>query len=141
MKKPLILVSCFLLSLSSIPCHADLVVIGNASSNFNSLTQSKILNYWLGRIKKLPNGEIASIVDQEKDSSARNIFYKKVVKKNTQQLKAYWAKKSFTRKGYPPQEVANDKAVVDWVSSHGGGLGYVDETAVNNSVKILYKLD
>ncbi len=139
--KALILSSCFILTLTAMNSQAGLVVIGNTSLDFSTLSQGKILNLWLGRIKKLPNGKPPSIIDQAQGTSSRDIFYRKIVKKNESQLKAYWTKKSFTRKGRPPKTVANDKSVIEWVSSHKEGLGYINEESANSSVKILLKID
>lgn len=131
----------FLLLLSAATCRAELVVIGHPSIEAGTLNKSRILNLWLGRINKLPNGEEPRIVDQAIGAPARNSFYSKVCKKTAKQLKAYWAKKSFTRTGSPPAIVAGDAAVLEWVKSNPGGLGYVERSSVNGSVKIIMSVD
>jgi hypothetical protein len=45
----------------------------------------------------------------------------------------------FTGKGTPPKEVADDAAVKSFVATTPGAVGYIDESKVDASVKVLLK--
>lgn len=123
----------------SLPALAEIAVIGNSAIATDSLTAKQISNLWLGKSKLIPGGGKPAVVDQKPGSPAHTEFYKKIVKKNSSQLKAYWAKVVFSGKGAPPKAMANDAEVIDWVTSTPGGLGYVDSASVKGNVKVLFK--
>ncbi len=127
------------LSVMSLPCFAEIVVVGNKSIATDSLTAKQVSKLWLAKSKLIPGGGKPAVVDHAKGSPAYEDFYKNVVKKNSSQLKAYWAKIIFSGKGTPPKAMANDAAVIEWVASTPGGLGYVDSTSVNETIKVLFK--
>jgi len=125
-----------LVGLAPIASQADIVVIGNTSISADSITPKQAKKLWLGKLKKL-GGEKVTVVDQTEGSKVFETFYSTVVKKKPTQLKAYWAKITFTGKGFPPKQLKDDAAIVKWVASTLGGLGYVDSSAVNSTVKSL----
>ncbi len=127
------------LLLSCLSCFADVVVIGNKAIVADSLTAKQISDLWLGKSKFIPAGGKPAVVDQPSGTSVHNDFYKNIVKKNGSQLKAYWAKVVFSGKRLPPTALVNDAAVIEWVASTPGGLGYVDSASVNETVKVLFR--
>ncbi len=127
------------LLLTSLPCCADVAVIGNKSIAADSLTARQISNLWLGKSKFIPGGGKPIVVDQVSGTSVHNDFYKNVVKKNGSQLKAYWAKVVFSGKRAPPMVLMSDADVINWVASTPGGLGYIDSASVNETVKVLFR--
>ena len=66
-------------------------------------------------------------------------FHSTATRKSLSQLEAYWSKKLFTGKGTPPPE-ANQSDVKAQVASGSNVIGYVDESMVDGSVKVLLKL-
>jgi len=63
-----------------------------------------------------------------------------LTKKNASKLKSYWSKMIFSGKAIPPEVVGDDAAVISWVASTKNGIGYVDSSAVNDSVKVLLRV-
>lgn len=127
----------FLIGFVPVASQAAVVVIGHVSIAVNSVTPIQAKKLWLGKLKRLPGVGKISVVDQSTESIAHAEFYNKVAKKRPAQLKAYWARESFTGKGFPPKQLRDDAAIVKWVASTPGALGYVDSSAVNSSVKVL----
>ncbi len=128
-----------ILSVISLSCFADIAVIGNKAIAADSLSARQVSKLWLGKLKFIPGGGKPVVVDQTSGTPVYNNFYKNIVKKNSSQLKAYWAKIIFSGKGEPPRVMLNDAAVIEWVASTSGGLGYVDSKSVNETVKVLFK--
>ncbi len=127
------------LLLTCLSCCADVVVIGNKAIATDSLSARQISDLWLGKSKFIPGGGKPIVVDQASGTPVHNDFYKNIVKKNGSQLKAYWAKVVFSGKRLPPMVLVNDAAVIEWVASTPGGLGYVDSASVNGTVKVLFR--
>jgi len=65
-------------------------------------------------------------------------FYKKVTDKDASQAKALWSKLVFTGKASMPKEVANSAAVKSAVAANPKAIGYMEKSAVDGSVKVVY---
>jgi ABC-type phosphate transport system substrate-binding protein len=128
------------LTLMTSLAQAGVVVIGNPGLGVSSLSADLISDIYLAKTVALPDGTRVKVVDQQEGSSARKTFYSKVIQKDETQLKAYWAKQIFTGKATPPDVMAGDKEVKAWVAGTQGGIGYVDDSVVDGTVKVLYKV-
>ncbi len=128
-------------ALASSKIYADIVVIGNKSLPDNVINVESTKKLWLGKIKKIPGIGKVKILDQAKNSAIRNNFYSKLTNKNSTQIKAYWAKIIFTGKAFPPKTVSSDSEVMDMVRKNKKYLGYVDSASVDDSVKVLLKIN
>jgi len=122
------------LSLSS-NIYADTVVIVGSDSGLNEISAKEAKSIFLGKSKKLPDGKAATPVEQPTESTNREAFNKKILKKNEQKLKAYWSKKVFSGKGKPPKQLNDDAAVKIFVNKTDGAIGYIDSKNIDSSVK------
>lgn len=118
---------------ASLFVHAEVAVILNASSS-STPSQADVANVFLGRDTTL------KAIDQKDWTTTKKVFYSSVTSKNESQLKSYWSGLIFTGKGQPLPSVADDAAVVDQVSTQTDAIGYVDASAVNDKVKVLFRL-
>ncbi len=126
--------------LLSVPAQAEIAVIANAGNSEASLTAKQVKKIFLGKKNAFPGGAAAKPVDQAAGSAVRDAFYQKVAKKNADKMKTYWTQMVFSGKASPPETVSDDAAVKAWVASHKDGIGYVDKSAVDGSVKVLLTL-
>ncbi len=126
--------------LLSVPAQAEIAVIANAGNPEASLTAKQVKKIFLGKKNAFPGGAAAKPVDQAAGSAVRDAFYQKVAKKNADKMKTYWTQMVFSGKASPPEVVGDDAAVKAWVASHKDGIGYVDKSAVDGSVKVLLTL-
>ncbi len=122
------------------PAVAEVAVIVHPSATFADLSEDDIARLFLGKTKSFPNGESATPINQDEGTPARDKFNEAVVKKNAAQLKAYWSQLVFTGKGTPPKDSGKDADVKKLVSSTPGSIGYVDASAVDGSVKVVFKV-
>jgi len=127
-----------LTSLFSFPSlvFADVAVIVNAS-NTATISDSDISRLFLGKLKAFPDGDKAAAVNSKFGSATRNEFEKKLLKKNSSQVKAYWSKLIFSGKGKPPNELGSDKDILALVASDPTIISYVDATSVDETVKVI----
>ncbi len=115
---------------------ADVAIIVNAS-NSTTLSDKDISRLFLGKLKKFSNGDKAVAVNLKFGSDIRNEFEKKVLKKSSSQIKAYWSKLVFSGKGKPPPELVSDKDIIALVSSDSNVIAYIDAANVDDTVKVL----
>jgi len=123
------------LSLCSFNTFADIAVIINPS-NANAIDTDTIKNIYLGKSKSFSNGDKVSPVNQD-GTPVADEFNDKVVGKSSSQLNAYWSKLVFTGKGTPPEKLASDQAVIDFVAANNGAIGYIDSAKVSDKVKVI----
>lgn len=119
---------------------AEIAVIANNATTATSLTAKQVRGIFLKKKTKYPDGSAAVPGAQSEGRAISDEFGKKVLKKKPNQLSAYWSKRVFSGKGVPPEKVGDDAAMVDWVAKTPGGIGYVDSKVVNESVKVLLKV-
>lgn len=113
--------------------NADVVVIVSAKSTTTSMTTEQVADIYLGNsnaLKPTDNG----------DKSSRAEFYSKVTGRDVTQIKAYWARLTFTGKASAPRELPTSEAVVKAVGANPNAIGYVEESAVDSTVKVVLKL-
>jgi len=106
-------------------------------SNANVLSEDDISRIFLGKKKSFPDGGEAIPIDQNEGSGVRAAFVSSVLKKNDQQIKAYWAQLLFTGKGTPPKSVGNSSDVKKLVAQNPALIGYIDSADVDGSVKVV----
>ena len=113
--------------------QAEVAVIVNPAAA-KTPSQSDVANIFLGKDKSMKG------IDQAGWTPAKEAFYAGVTSKNESQLKSYWSGLIFTGKDQPLPSVADDAAVVAKVAAEADAIGYVDASAVNGSVKVLFTL-
>jgi len=124
-----LLISLSLLAVSSVAI-ADIAVIANSNSSA-SVSQKDVKKIFLGKKTSM------TPVDQKDGNAIRDTFYQSVAKKDASQMKAYWSKMIFSGKAIPPEVSEDDAAVKAWVAKNPKGIGYIDSSSVDNSVKVL----
>ncbi|MGF1754277.1 phosphate ABC transporter substrate-binding protein [Vibrio makurazakiensis] len=113
------------------------VVIGSPDLP-DGLSASDVKKVYLGKKSKYNGGDF-SVLELPTSDPIKADFHSAATNKSLSQLEAYWSKKLFTGKGTPPPE-ASQKEVIEQVASGSQLIGYVDESLVDGSVKVLLKL-
>ncbi|HED35439.1 MAG TPA: phosphate ABC transporter substrate-binding protein [Gammaproteobacteria bacterium] len=124
------------LLLVSVAVNAEISVIINPGTGVSSADIKIIKKIFLSKKSSIDGVDVIA-VDQEEGSAIRDEFYLKVTKKNAAKLKNYWSKMIFSGKAVPPDVVGDDAAVVSWVAKKKNGIGYVNSSAVNGTVKVI----
>ncbi len=126
--------------LAAVTANADIVVVASKKSPVDSLDKKTIKKLWLGKARKAPGVGKVTILDQPEGSAIRRKFYRHVTNKNSSQVKAYWAKIIFTGKAFPPKAVSSDSEALELVRASDNTIAYIDSSAVDNTVKILFTI-
>lgn len=114
---------------------AELAIIVHPS-NTNTLEYEDIQRIFLDKDDFYPDGTEAVAVGQ-KSGALVDEFNDKVLDRDKTQLKAYWAKLMFTGKGFPPEPLADDAAVISAVAGSANTIGFVNKSAVTDAVKVV----
>lgn len=112
--------------------QAETVVVVGAKSPASAMSKEQVADIFMGRATNF------TPLDQPESSPLRDDFYSKVTGKSAAQAKSYWAKLSFTGKGTPPKEVGGSAEVKKEVAENPSLMGYIEKSAVDGSVKVLF---
>ena len=120
------------LVVAAVPALAEVAVVVNPKAAESAMTKEQVAQFFLGKSTAM------TPIDQPEDAPVRAEFYKKVTDKDASQAKALWSKLVFTGKATMPKEVADSAAVKAAVAANPKAIGYIDKSAVDASVKVVY---
>ena len=135
--KPMLLTVLVMLSGLGTGVRAEPVVVVNAASAIQRLSQDQVINIFLGRYRRLPNGETAIPIDQPDSGTLRAEFYRKLVNKDLSEINAYWARLIFSGRTSPPVQAAQPAEVIELLMTNPGGMAYVDRSQVDRRLRIV----
>lgn len=125
------------LSLAAQSALAEVVPVVWAKSDVDGLNNNQVMDIFLGKTSRFPNGQLAVPIDQAEGSAIRDAFYMQFASKSAAQLKAYWSKIIFTGKGQPPKEVSPSEKVKRVLVDNPHLIGYIDSSEVDANVKVV----
>ena len=117
--------------------NAEPVVVVSAASSLRQLSQDEVVNIFLGRYRRLPNGDTALPIDQPESSPVRADFYRRLVNKDLNEINAYWSRLIFSGRTSPPLQASSAADVMVWLLGQPGGVAYVDRTQVDKRLRIV----
>jgi len=112
---------------------ADLVVIANPA--VGPLTKEQVSDLFLGK------SQAFTPIDQAESSPVYAEFYKKATGRDVAQVKSTWSRVVFSGKGQAPKQLPDSAAVKKAVASDPKGVGYIEKSAVDASVKAVVTLE
>lgn len=112
--------------------NAEVVVVVHPSNPAASMSSAEVADVFLGKSTAL------SPVDQPESSAARGEFYQKITGKDAAQVKAIWTRLIFTGKATPPKEAATSADVKKAVAADPKAVGYIEKSAIDSSVKVVF---
>lgn len=116
----------------ALPAMADVVVVVGAKSAQANMSKDQVAQVFLGKNTSLKP------IDQGDGSPIRTEFYKNVTGKEAAQVKALWSKLVFTGKATMPKAVGDNGAVKSALAADPKAIGYIDKSAVDSTVKVVY---
>ena len=120
---------------------AEVAVVAGPKSGSTTLTKEQASSIFLGKSTSLPSGAPIVLFDLPESNPLRDEFYTKLTGKTAAQVKAHWAKMSFTGKGTPPREVGNSGELKKSVAGTPGGIGYIEKGSVDDSVRSVFAVN
>src|SRR4051812_14500973 len=132
MKRKLLLLT-LAASLSAIasPAMAELVIVVNPQNPATRMFPSQAAQFFLG------GSVLFTPIEQAESSAIRAEFYKKVLEKEPAQVQAIWSKLTFTGKAKPPKEYKSSAEVKKAVAETLNAIGYIEKSAVDDSIKVI----
>jgi ABC-type phosphate transport system substrate-binding protein len=107
-------------------------VVVHPANSASTLERGFVMDAFLKKTSRWPDGAVIAPVDQRPDSPTRKAFSQGVLKRSVAAVRSYWTQRIFAGRDIPPPEVDSDARVVHFVASHPGAIGYV---AVGTDIK------
>lgn len=130
----------FLMLLAVAPAWADPVVVVGRESPIANLSRDQAERFYLGRGSAFPDGTPVGLLDLP-PGALRDQFYQRLTGKNPHQIRAYWSRLVFTGRARPPREATSPGEVRALLVQNPNFLGYLSDTDVDPSVKVLLRLE
>ena len=125
------------MGLSISAASADVVAVVSSKSPITSLSKSQVIDIFLGKRTRFPDGTSAVPIDQAEGSEARDEFYSRFAAMSAAQLKAFWSKIIFTGRGQPPTAVGTGLDAKKLVVANPNAIGYIDQSLVDSSLRVV----
>lgn len=120
--------------LSNAVAAMEIVVVVNPKNPAGRMFSEQASQFFLGKSKMFVP------LDQGEKSQIRPEFYQKLSGKDVSQVKAAWAKIIFTGKGVMPAELHSTADVKKAIAADVNAIGYIEKSAVDDSVNVILPL-
>ena len=116
-----------------------LLVIASPHVPVDSVSREELAAIYLAQKTTWPGGLAVVPVNREAASPVREHFSEVVFERSPRELADYWNRLRFQGK-LPPLVQTSDQAMLGFVRSVPGAVGYIDASQAATGVKILKKL-
>jgi len=116
---------------------ADIVAVVSSKSPITALSKNQVMDIFLGKRTRFPDGSSAIPIDQAEGSAARVEFYTRFADMSPAQVKAFWSKIIFTGRGQPPRTAASSLEAKKLLIADPSTIGYIDQSLVDASVRVV----
>lgn len=104
-------------------------LIVNVANPVVEIPSSEVADLFLRTRREWKNGSPAQPVDQSLSSPVRLQFGRNVLRQSRGEIQDYWLKRMFAGREVPPPVRESDTAVIEYVRTNSGGIGYVSAPA------------
>lgn len=121
-------------------CSAQTVaVIANKSVPVQKISDIELLDLYSGDVKYWKNDKPVVVFDLEKSEQIRDKFYN-FLGKSSSRMKSIWMKRLLSGEGQPPESIEDENAMIEKVATTKGAIGFIDNSLVDNRVKVIAKI-
>ena len=112
-------------------------IIRNPGNPIDAVDRQFLEDAFLKKKSAWPDGAVIRPVDLAPASTARRQFSDDVLRRPVDAIRSYWQQRIFSGRGVPPPELDSDEAVLRYVSSRPGAVGYVSGGAKLGNARVL----
>jgi ABC-type phosphate transport system substrate-binding protein len=105
--------------------RAEYVLIVHPGIPASRIDRNFLAEIFLRRATRWPDDAPIRPVDLGPESRTRARFSQEILSRSVSSVRSYWQQRIFSGQGLPPPELGDSDAVVAYVLSHPGAIGYV----------------
>lgn len=117
--------------------HSTLVVVGRRDIEADKLSAEQVARIYFRQATSLPTGAHVEPLDLREGSPLYIDFYSRVTGKSPAQVRAYWARQSFSGMGIPPRQFASTSDVIKVLLKTPGTIAYIPKKDLEDELKVL----
>lgn len=102
-------------------------VIVNSKNPAATVDREFLTDVFLKRTTSWEHSEPTAPVDLPPSSPVRRAFSQQVLRRSVSVVRTYWTQRIFSGRDVPPPELQTEEAVLHYVASHPGAVGYVSQ--------------
>jgi hypothetical protein len=115
--------------------QAQIIVIANSSVKVSEVSKSDLVDVFTGASTSLKGSHVTPVLLME--SVHHELFLRQYISKSDGPFRAGWKSLVFSGQASMPKSLPNDAAVVEFVKSNQGAIGYVGDTTPHDGVNVL----
>jgi ABC-type phosphate transport system substrate-binding protein len=128
--------------LLSVPAHQSaqepaFVVIVNKANPVKSLTLVELRRLFMKQTRMWPHAESVVPVDWDATSPLREAFAQRVLGRSVREMADFWVQQSITQGLTPPSTQRSTRAMLRFVASVNGAIGYVPAGEADDTVSVI----
>lgn len=112
-------------------------VVAHRDVALERISAERLTQIFLRQQQFWPDGQAIQPIDLREGLALRGSFYTQVTGRSLGQLRAYWARQSFTGQGLPPRQAESEDELIRWVQATPGAIGYVSRRPTLAGLKVL----
>lgn len=117
--------------------HADFYIAINKNNNLEALAKDELKDLYLGRSRKLPNGDFVFSYDLKGD--CREMFYLALLGVDIAKVDTYWSRLQFSGRVVPPKKV-DQYELTRVLEKNDKAIGYFKQKPDSDELKVLMTL-
>lgn len=121
---------------SAIARAQDVVLVANRGVQISQINDAELRAIFIGTKTRFSDGSHAEPVIL-KGGPAHEVFLKKHLGEEPEDFRAQWRKAVFTGQGAMPKAFSSESALIQYVASTPGAVGYVSRISARDNVKAL----
>ncbi len=121
--------------------HDPIVVVVNHNNPVNTMTQSEVIDLFMGKYVAFPNGKKAIPVELDGEQVTKQVFYKSLVGMSLARINAYWSRIHYTGRTRSAIQQPNEEKVIQFLNNTDLAIGYIPFSKINNNLKVVFKLN
>ena len=113
------------------------VVIVNKANPIRTLSAVELRRIFMKQTRMWPHAESIVPVDWDATSPVREVFSKQVLARSVREMADYWVQQSVTQGLTPPSTQRSTRALLRFVASVAGAIGYVPPGEADDTVSVI----
>jgi ABC-type phosphate transport system substrate-binding protein len=116
---------------------APLAVVLNRENPVTSLAVSEVQRIFRKQTRMWPHGEPVVPVDWDATSDVRQEFSRRMLNRTVREMADFWVQQNITQGLTPPSTLKSARAILRFVASVPGSIGYLPAGDVDETVKLI----
>lgn len=139
--KIILMLAALLIWPSSLYAQDNIVVVTSQNNAIESIDKKGLIDLYMGKYSAFANGERATPIDIEEDTSLKEKFYESLVGLPLARVNAYWSRLKFSGRATPPAVERTQEDVALRLDNDNSALAYIYESMVTDNMKVVYRFD